>query len=75
MSRLLDNVANINPADEVSPTEQVAGVLVTMDDGVDVDQAQNDIAEVVNGLMSVSDNDSDVVSRKSEHNLSDLSLY
>ena len=58
---MLDDVANINPADEVSPTEQVAGVLITLDDDVDIDQAQNYIAEAVNGLMSVPENDSDVV--------------
>ena len=49
-------------------------MLITVDDDVDIEQAQNDIAEAVNGLMSVSENDSDVVSRKSEHNLLDLSL-
>ena len=73
MSCFPDNIANINPVDEISPTEPVAGMLVTVDDDVDIEQAQSDIAEAVTELMSVSESDySDVLSRKSECNLLDL---
>ena len=52
--------------DEVSPTEPVAGMLVTVDDDVDIDQAQRDIAKTMDEFMSMSESDhSDLLSRKS----------
>ena len=66
MSCMPDDAANINPVDEISPTEPVACMLVTVDDDVDIEQAQSDIAETMGELMSMSENDhSDLLSRKS----------
>ena len=44
--------ADVKSVDEVSPTEPVAGMLVTVDDDVDIDQANHDIAEAMNELTS-----------------------
>jgi len=44
--------ADLNLVDEVSPTEPVDGMLVTVDDDVDIDQAEHDITETMNSLAS-----------------------
>lgn len=45
--------ADVKSVDEVSPTEPVDGMLVTVDDDVDIDQAEHDIAETMNNFMSI----------------------
>jgi len=44
--------ADVKSVDEVSPTEPVDGMLITVDDDVDIDQAKREIAETVNKLTS-----------------------